>query len=241
MIRILCGKAADILFPRRCALCHDIVMPKGGSVCAACNKHIQVITEPRCKKCGKQIQNPQKEVCVDCARTPKAFTQGIAVFPYNSRMQSSILYYKEGGRREYAEFYVQAALRYAHETIRRWRPQIVLPVPVHASALRKRGFNPAALLARRMASQMQLPYAENYLCRKATRRQQKSLGRDQRKRNLRKAFCLGKGFQRCERVLLIDDVYTTGSTMEALSRLLKQAGVSEIYFLVLCSGEQGGT
>jgi ComF family protein len=120
------------------------------------------------------------------------------------------------------------------------KPDVLVPVPVHQNRLKKRGYNQAALLARELGRLTNIPVAEHLLIRKKDTLPQKELSERERKQNLQDAFALGERqelnlLQEC--VIIIDDIYTTGATLEECSRVLKQVGIQRIYFLCVCIGK----
>lgn len=225
----------DWLYPPRCPVCHDIVVPKGHQVCDSCKEKIQPIGEPRCKKCGKSISSSVAEYCYDCHHTTHHFDQGLGIFPYNSLWQQSIMQFKYHGRKEYRKFYGAVMAVYGGEMIQKWQPQVLIPVPIHRSRLYSRGYNQAAELARELGRRMMIPVDEKLVQRREHTRPQKELTRKQRRDNLQKAFVLKKTVI-YTRVLLIDDIYTTGSTVDSIAVLLKNHGVQQVWFLSLCVG-----
>ncbi|MDO4521899.1 MAG: ComF family protein [Eubacteriales bacterium] len=156
-------------------------------------------------------------------------------------MREAIHRIKYSGKREYLEVFGQLLTDRMGEQIGRWNPQAVLAVPMHRLARKKRGFNQAEVLAQKVSEETGIPTA---LALIKTRRtgEQKSLGRQERRRNLRAAFSVKRDFLEesdqlpWSRVLLVDDVYTTGSTVDAVSDVLRSYGVEEIYVLTLCTG-----
>src|SRR5699024_4109163 len=114
-------------------------------------------------------------------------------------------------------------LRY-EKLIRRMDAQVLVPVPVHPARKRERGFNQAELLANRIGSRLEIPVCPDMLVRNKKTMPQKGLDPSGRLKNLEEAFSAGKLFDGVEGVILVDDIYTTGSTIEACTRALKKAG-----------------
>lgn len=137
----------NALYPRCCPICHQILKEQNWLICPKCEGELKPIGEPRCKKCGKRIFYMEKEYCQDCSRREHVFDEGRGIFDYDERMRASLLKYKDGGRREYGDFYAQAMIRYGGIDLRRWRPQAVLSVPIHPRKKRIRGFDQAGYLA----------------------------------------------------------------------------------------------
>lgn len=197
---------------------------------------IQPVIELRCKKCSKQIDNSEAEYCYDCLHTTHHFDQGLGIFPYNSLWQQSIMKFKYHGRKEYGKFYGMLMAFYAEKAIKRWNPQVIVPVPIHKSRLQKRGYNQAYEIAKWIGYKSQIPVDTEFVKRKHHTKPQKELSRKQRKENLAEAFCVNPASQMYDSVLIVDDIYTTGSTVDAIAFLLKKYGVKRVYFLSLCVG-----
>lgn len=227
----------DAVYPRRCPLCHDIVQPKGELVCPSCAEKIHPITEPRCKKCGKPIDKEEPEYCADCTRREHLFAEAAGIFPYDRILQQSLMKCKYGGRKEYLDYYGQMMARYGGKFLKRWQPQAIAPIPLHNSQMRLRGFNQSACLARALGEAFAIPVYEHMLQKNRKTRPQKELDARARRRNLLGAFSLGKEFYPVSSVVLVDDVYTTGSTADEAADCLKKAGVDSIYVLTLCTGK----
>ena len=99
----------EILYPRRCAVCDEIEVT-GKGICPLCKDKVHVAGEPACKKCGKPLVDERKEFCTDCGKKHHVYTQGKAVFVYEGGIRNSMYRFKYGNKREYAEFYANAAL-----------------------------------------------------------------------------------------------------------------------------------
>ena len=226
----------NLFFPRRCPVCGDIVQPLGELICPGCVGALSPVRQPVCKKCGKEVESGQMEYCYDCARHPKPFVQNFALLNYNSAASRSMSAIKYKGRREYLDFYSQAVCRRFAKTIRRISPDVLVPVPVHPTRMRSRGFNQAELLARCIGRQLEIPVCPKGLRRTKKTLPQKQLNQQERLKNLRQAFVPGNLPLGVRTVLLIDDIYTTGSTLEACARALKSMGVENVYGLTLCIG-----
>ena len=230
-----CRTAADILFPRRCPVCGGVAMPKGRLICPACLKQLSFVSSPACMKCGKEIGSREQEYCADCIRRKKSFTRGFALLNYDSRAAVSMAAVKYHNKREYLDFYARAAALRFEKQFRQAGIQVIVPVPVHASRLKTRGFNQAAVLAEKLSAELGIPW-EELLIRVKKTDPQKSLGSAERLKNLRGAFEAEQEAGKWERVLLVDDIYTTGSTAEICSRALLKTGVKQVFVFAVCIG-----
>lgn len=121
--------------------------------------------------------------------------------------------------------------------VKRWKPDLIMPVPLHKERRRKRGYNQAAVLGRELGRILGIPVDDTSLFRRIHTDPQKALGRQDRKKNLRRAFALREDFRPVPAVLLVDDIYTTGNTIDAVSEVLKKKGVEKVYFLTISIGQ----
>lgn len=225
----------DILYPPRCPVCGRILADRTWMVCPECRDVFHPITENYCMKCGKPVKESE-EYCGDCTEKVREFRRGRGAFLYNMQMKQSLMKYKYYGSREYGRYYAWQICRYLGKEIRNWNPDLIVPVPLHRRKQRMRGFNQAAELAKYIGKTMKIPVAEDVAVKKKETRSQKTLSAKERKRNLENAFevkCALNGLK----IVIIDDVYTTGSTVEALAVAMKEKGAAEVYFITLCTGQ----
>lgn len=192
--------------------------------------------EPICKKCGKPLEKEEIEYCADCKGKSHAFTKGRAALEYDAAMRASIGRFKYQNRREYADFYTAKLLETCAEEVKRWEPDVILPIPLHRSRKRKRGFNQAELIAERLGRELGILVRKDWLLRVKKTKPQKELASLERKQNLKNAFQVKANAVNLKRVLLVDDIYTTGSTMDAASAILLENGAEKVYFLSICIG-----
>lgn len=230
-------KLLRILYPRRCPICHGIVTEKGEAAHLTCQKSVPLIGEPRCKRCGKGLEREEEEYCRDCILGKHLYTRGLAAYVYEETMKQSIYQMKFHNKREYADFYVRQMCRMLEPVLPLWRPQALIPVPLHKSKYRKRGFNQSLLLAEGIGKAFSIPVQGELVERIKATLPQKELNVKKRKNNLKNAFKIKEHDVELNRVLIIDDIYTTGSTIDAISECLLERGVEEIYFAVLCIGK----
>ena len=226
-------RIADIFYPRCCPVCQKILKDQRRMICPECEKILKPVGHPRCYKCGKPVE--QGEYCRDCQKQHHIFDQGRGIFVYDSRMRRSVTRYKYYGCREYGDFYAKAMYRYARRELQEWKPDLIVPVPVHKSKERFRGFNQAAYLAERVSRYTGIPADAGIVQKVIKTKSQKKLNAFQRRKNLEKAFRV-TGDVAGKDILVIDDVYTTGSTIDAMASCLKKKGAGNVYFLTVCIG-----
>lgn len=144
--------------------------------------------------------------------------------------------YKYKNKREYTDFFVDEMIRNYGGWIRKNQISLILPVPLNKKKKRERGYNQAELLAVGLGKALGIETAPNGLIRQRYTSPQKQLGPEERRRNLEKSIQTGRLPGYAADVLIIDDIYTTGATMEACAKALVRAGAKNICFLTLCIG-----
>lgn len=225
-----------IFFPRCCPVC-DEVITYGQKICSACEKKVSFIKEPTCKKCGKQLENERQEYCGDCNRKKHCFLQGKAVFSYRKEMKLSMYRFKYANKREYADYFAEVAAWKYGDWITRRGVEVIIPIPMFLGKMRQRGYNQADVFAKALSRELELPVESQLVYRVKNTVPQKELNDRQRKDNLKGAFQVRTNIVKYKRILLVDDIYTTGATIDAVGEVLKAIGVEEIYFLCICIGE----
>lgn len=226
----------DVLYPPRCPVCGHVLLERGQMTCPECTEVFHPVTDGYCLKCGKPVRE-EEEYCKDCRTRKRSFDRGRSVFIYNTQMKQSLLRYKYYGSREYGNYYAAEIVRYVGWEIRKWSIDVIVPVPLSKRRYKSRGFNQAEDLAVKVGRQMGIPSACRLVTKVRDTKAQKTLDASQRRQNLQNAFHVSEPVNGLK-VLLIDDVYTTGSTVEALADCLKENGASEVFFVTLCTGMQ---
>jgi ComF family protein len=184
----------------------------------------------------------RNEYCTDCEKTEHEFTQGRAVFIYRGDIIGSMHRMKYGNRRDYAPVFAREAYTQLGEWIKRISVDAVIPVPLHKKRKKIRGYNQSELLAKELGKLCGVPVETKILVRKTNTKPQKNLSYSERKNNLKNAFQITQRSVQLRKVLLIDDIYTTGSTVDAAAAVLKEAGITKVYILCICigGGNKGG-
>lgn len=226
----------ECIYPARCPLCHDIIRPRGRLLCSKCKKDIKILKEPRCKKCSKAIDTLDEEYCFDCMHTQHYFTEGFAAFPYHRKMQQSMMYFKFHGRKEYGNFYAEVLGHTAVDVLKRWQPDVLMPVPLYKRKQKERGYNQAEVIGRVLSQRFSIPIRTDLIERVRYTKAQKELSNKERRKNLKNAFRVIGEVKEYNSVLMVDDIYTTGSTVDAIAKELKKGGVNHVFFITVCIG-----
>ena len=227
--------AASVFFPQRYCLSCGALSP-GQPLCPAC--HSAMLSRRACPRCASFIAASETAayLCPECRHKHPAFSAARAALPYAGQLREVLIAFKyeqkTGYRRPLAKLLVeQYRLHFAS-----YACDAVTPVPLHAERLRERGYNQAELLSSLFAAATGLPHRPELLSRRGETPPLAELSRRERIEALRGAFEAAPA-ARGLRILLIDDIFTSGATAESCSRALLQAGATEIRCLTVAAGQ----
>lgn len=230
----LIKKILELLYPHTCCFCGKAHVE---GICEECREEIVDIQEPRCKACGKPILSEEKEYCADCERQPIYYEQGKNLWVHKGKVSRSIYQFKYHNRRIYGKTYALELFRRYGTYIKAWKIDVILPIPIHVKRRRKRGYNQTEIIAKELAMLTGIPMDLESVKRIQDTRPQKELDQRERRQNLQKAFVLKKIAESPRRILLIDDIYTTGATINAVAKLLSEKEGSKVWFLTISIGQ----
>lgn len=225
----------NILFPACCAACRELVGIHG-ALCATCWQSIHFITDPLCHACGLPFEYHigEKAICGRCMAQKPAYTEARSLFKYDETSKSQVLALKYHDKTQLApvfgEWLTRIAGHYVHKA------SYIIPVPLHSTRLLSRRYNQASLLAHALSRHVHLPVLPDTLQRTKRTPPPAGLTRRQREDNMRGAFKVTakkRPLVKGQSVILIDDVMTTGATLDACARVLHDAGVRDVYVLTL--------
>ena len=229
----LAASMIDVLLPPRCLACGTAV-GKAGVLCAECWRGLTFLGLPCCAICGLPFEFDlgHSVLCGDCARRAPSFDHARAALRYDDASRKLILGFKHGDRLHPAPAFGQWLKRAGAELIR--DADLAVPVPLHWTRLFARRYNQAAVLANALRAAGGPPVAPDTLQRARATPPQGRGNREARHRNVAAAFAVrpGHGFAG-KRLLLIDDVFTTGATVSECARILKRAGAARVDVLTL--------
>ncbi|NMC75279.1 MAG: ComF family protein [Geobacteraceae bacterium] len=222
----------DIIFPPLCHGCRAHVPGKGEiPLCAGCWDRIAPIASPLCPVCGAPFitEHGNDHPCGPCLTERPPFAGARSAVEFHGMVQELVHRFKYGGKMYLARTLGLLAARALSGFARDTAPECIIPVPLHTRRLRERGFNQSQLLGRILAERWSLPLSVNNLRRARWTEPQVGLSVSDRERNVRGAFTVAHPERiREKRVLLVDDVYTTGSTVAECARTLARAGAKEV-------------
>lgn len=229
--RGLGAAVADLIWPPR-SLLSDALVDRPGAIEAPLWSQLPFLASPLCARCGfplPQELGPQG-VCGACAADPPAYDSARAALAYDDHARRLALDLKRGGRRDGLGLFARWMAAAGADAL--LRADFLVPVPMHWTRLAQRSFNQAAWLAQALSRETGKPWRPGALQRIKRRRSQAGLSAAERRRNVGGAIRAGL---RCEgqKVLVVDDVFTTGATLEACARALRRAGAAEVHGLTL--------
>lgn len=220
----------DLIFPPKCPFCTEILEHKM-PVCTSCLEKLAFIEGKTCKKCGTSLGVFSNDLCRVCNNNKRYFDRVFAVLSYTDDARKSILRFKHHDHPSYAHafaFLLADKILQSEEFIKGF--DFITYVPQNSKTRFRRGYNQSYLLAKHLSKMLSLPVKDT-LFRVNTGENQASLNARQRQENVKKSF-FAKDISLSGTALLIDDVFTTGSTASHCSKLLKKMGCKNVYVAV---------
>jgi len=219
----------DLMLPHRCPFCDSICREP---LCPDCTDAVRFISPPFCIACGVPFKSDsiKNHTCGECMKKKRLFSWARGVLIYNDASAKAIHRFKYNKDTTFSKALGSIISRY-HDLE---GFDVLIPVPLHIDRLRERGFNQSLLLAAWVSRSVERPLWPDALQRIRWTESQITLDRAQRRSNVRGAFRVRRPRQVAgRRVILVDDVYTTGATANECARVLRGAGAEEVYVITL--------
>jgi ComF family protein len=225
----------NIFFPPQCLNC-DIRVPTHGTLCIPCWQKIQFISEPMCHCCGFPFEYDigNEALCGACLFERPSYAHARAAFRYDEHSSKLVTRFKYSDHTHLARVYSVWLAKAAGELLA--QSDIIIPVPLHYFRFVHRRFNQSALLAHALSKKTNIKHRPDIIKRKRNTASQTGLTRSQREKNVKGAFSIserGKRIIKGKKILLVDDVMTTGSTIEQCAKSLIKAGAMQVNVLTL--------
>lgn len=231
-------KFIELIYPPRCHICRTFLTDDRGAAhfCDDCLNSLNRITSPLCPVCGipfvSRVENDH--LCEDCLRKTPYFDLLVAPYLYEGGIMDAIHQVKYTGKTYLTKSLGTLLAASARERFGNTEGMLMMPVPLHPKRLRERGFNQSLVLARAIAPLLETRIDFLSLRRVKYTQPQTGLKRDERRRNVKGAFGVtGSPDLKGKTVILVDDVATTGNTLNECARVLKKAGCERVFCLVL--------
>ena len=227
--------AAGLVLPRRCLACGTPVSGDG-ALCADCWPAVRFLGPPFCANCGYPFDYDPGAgtLCGACTAEQPAFDRARSVFVYDDASRGPLLAFKHADRTDAAPTFARLMIRAAGELLP--DTDLVVPVPLHRRRLLARRFNQSALLTHVIGRETSAEAVPDLLVRPRHTPSQGGLSATARRRNVTGAFAIRKGMAdrvAGARILIVDDVYTTGATVSACASVLRRAGAVSVDVLTL--------
>jgi len=233
----------NLIYPLSCENCgKSIRESKGYAICDDCMKQIKLISSPYCYQCGKPLSPmvyfEEKAICSDCNIKEKHyFNRSVATYQGVMRKCIHLLKYKKQVKLiqplgDLMIDYLKADYLYDIQEI-----DLIIPVPLFKGDFLRRGFNQSSLLAEYVANYFSLSFSNDLLIKNKENVSQVGLSKIERKNNVKNVFSINPSFKKdIYTILLIDDIFTTGATVEACCKELRKTGIKKIFVLTLARG-----
>jgi len=224
----------NLLFPSKCMFCGAIVSDNGGNICGKCLSEINRIDfDAACRICGRPSETGQS--CRSCASGTNRFIRNAALSYYYGKFQPVIFKYKYGGIKRYGKDFARLIYTGMFDGyISGLHADCFIPVPLYVGRMKSRGFNQAELIARNLSDLTGIPTVGNNLVRIRETKPQSRLNARERRINVDGAFRVSDpSALKGKRLLLIDDIFTTGATLDECAKILLSAGANAVFGLTL--------
>ncbi|MES2677930.1 MAG: ComF family protein [Pseudomonadota bacterium] len=234
MIKKLAGKFLSIIFPKSCLICNKII--SGGSFCVEDWNKLHFLQNPACNICfwPFEFKVDDEMICGKCLQKRPEYFKALAVLNYDETSRTLITKFKYFDQTNLAKYFSELMFKQAEEIL----PDIdfIAPIPLHKFRIIKRKYNQSALLAKNIAALSNKKVLLDLLIRTKNNKPQALLSQKARKKNVAGIFKVKEKYYEeilGKNILLIDDVITTGATIESCCKVLKKAGAKKIYVLTL--------
>lgn len=233
------------LMPEICLFCGSLDLNVDSSICPECLSSLRWVSQPICKVCGQPLRTGSvvhPNLCGTCLSSPPIYDTARYGLYYESSVRAAITRFKFdsslASSKPLAEFLVQTFYRYYADV----KFDVILPAPLHTKRLLSRGFNQTVILSRRLSKATGIPLDRTGIIKIRNTEPQARLSRSKRLSNLSNAFEIKHVKQMIDkRVLIVDDVSTTGATITEAAKVVKKAGASYVGILVLALRTRDGS
>ncbi len=231
----------NFIYPRNiyCIVCNEAIeRHEKYSLCGKCRNKVNFIEGKICIKCGKPLDEEYiPDLCHDCINTDYHFTRALSCIEYNDTAKD-IIYALKYHKKRYISYHIAEIMKDRYSEFIRKNVDTIIPVPLHHRKEGERGFNQAYLISKYLGRWLEIHIDNKSLVRTKSTKSQNKLTRPERIKNMKNAFKIvcDKNI-RGKKILIIDDIYTTGTTVNEISRELFSKGASDAYVLTFATGK----
>lgn len=224
MNKFLLHHIYNIFFPIKCGYCDEIT-ENGSYICDKCNKNIDMENlKNRCKLCGTKLFDKNR-ICEKCAKEKKYYDEFIYFSDYEDVLKNKMLAYKFNDKKYLKDFFAQELAKCLYNV----QADCIIGVPITKKRLGERGYNQTDLVAKELSKILGIEYIPNMLVKIKDTEHQSKLSKTERKINIKNCFSVADIYNiDGKKILLIDDIFTTGATVNECSKMLKKAGAQKV-------------
>lgn len=228
-------KFLSIIFPSKCIACSTIVSA-GSKICSVCWGQMEFISSPSCAKCDYPFEFDigHDALCGSCLNESPLFDKAMSVLRYTELSKVMVHRLKYSDKLHIAKHFASLLFKKIHKDVHKF--DFIVPVPMHRKKMRSRLYNQAALMATHLSDYSGIPPLHNGLLKTKYHESQTGLSRNVRKENVKNTFAINEKYVdliKGKNVLLVDDVYTTGATVNECSKILRRFGCGSVTVITL--------
>lgn len=229
------SKLISIIFPSKCIACSSIVSA-GSKICSICWGKLEFISSPSCAKCDYPFEFDigHDALCGSCLNEAPLFDKAISVLRYTALSKVMVHRLKYSDKLHIAKHFASLLFKKIHKDVHKF--DFIIPVPMHRKKMRSRFYNQAALMVTHLSGYSAIVPLHNGLLKTKHHKSQTGLSRGIRKENVKNTFGINKKYIsliKGKNILLVDDVYTTGATVNECSKVLRRSGCGSITVITL--------
>ncbi|MFC1667318.1 ComF family protein [Candidatus Omnitrophota bacterium] len=233
----------NLLYPAFCQACDKKTNRWDQFLCGDCLKKIKKRASPFCIKCSRRLASEvgSQDICNDCKKTVTYYDRALSGFSYDGILKGLVHDFKYMKMNSLAKEFAELTLEFMKEHSMGKNIDLVLSIPMHPDRLLKREVNLSHVLAKRVARKLCVRYSSGFLKKTKNTTPQSKLKRDERIKNIKGSFSLHKNRLseiRHKNILLVDDLFTTGATVNECARILKDAGSGYVEVITLARGDR---
>lgn len=232
-LKVLGERALELIFPIKCPVCLKTLNDPEKLICKECYMRLKFTKEPICKRCGRPLKDETAEFCEECEKSAvkRYYEKGVSLLVHDEGAKKILYDLKYSNIRENIKFLAREFVRKKYREVLDWNAEALIPVPLHKKRYQTRGFNQAELFAKELGRYFKIPVDSRILQRQKATTPQKELDKKKRKKNIENSFKISDNIVKYKCAILVDDIFTTGATINECAKMLRKSGVERVYFI----------